>query len=125
MSKNIIILSVVFGVIWVIITVFNTFGWIQEGFYGGYGVLAYFFYGLLVPVVSGIVGAVMAREHRVRLGFLAFGVTLATLIIGFVLIYVANQIKGQKLLNEGVQYDAEFQRELERANENRKQNNIQ
>lgn len=125
MPKKIIILSVAFGVIWVIITVFNTFGWIQEGFYGGYGVQAYFFYGLLIPVVSGIVGAVMAREHRVRLSFLAFGMTLATLIIGFVLIYLSNKVKEQKLMNEDVQYEAEFQRELEKANAYRKQNNIQ
>lgn len=125
MPKNITILSVAFGVLWTIITALNVFGWIQDGFYGGFGALAYFLYGLFVPVISGIIGAAMAQEQRARLGFLAFGITLATLIFGFMLIYVVNQIKGQKLLKEEVRYEAEFQRELEKANVYRKQNNIQ
>ena len=124
MSK-IIILSVGLGAIWVAITALNVFGWIQDGFYGGFGILAYFLYGLLVPVISGGISAVMAREQRIRLGLMAFGVTLATLLVGFGLLYISNQAKNQKVLKEEAQYETEFQRELENANEYRKQNNIQ
>lgn len=123
MPNKLIWYSVGIGLVWLAITVFNLFGWIREGFYGGLGIIAYYFFGLLVPLVSAVGALIIFPTDRLKSAAKAFLITLATLLIGFSLLYLSSRAEEQRWIREDAEDQLRYQRELEQAKQFRSQNN--
>lgn len=86
-------IAVTLGGVWVLITAFNLFGWVKEGFYGGYGILAYWFYALFIPIISGLIASVITPIARSRAAISACSVALGTLVLGYSVLYIVNRVE--------------------------------
>jgi hypothetical protein len=113
MNKKITLIGIGAGILWVLAASFDVFGWVGQGWAGGWGFLWYLYCAPAVALLYGVVVGVVIKEQKMKTGVSGFAVAIVTMILGFGLLSVVNQLRVQSAVRNVEKSDQEFWRQVE------------